>query len=74
MVPLYIENDGFPLEFTLKGPQTELRTLNPNREQTFPKVQANMNYEQMGGFLTFPDLVAQILQDSVAIHCGAKSL
>ena len=28
------QSDGFPLEFLLKGPQTELRTLSQNCEQT----------------------------------------
>ena len=28
------QNDGFPLEFLSKGPQTELRTLSQNCEQT----------------------------------------
>ena len=32
------QNDGFPLEFLLKGPQTELRALSQNYEQTLQKL------------------------------------
>ena len=32
------QNDGFPLELLLKGPQTELRTLSQNCEQTLQKL------------------------------------
>ena len=35
------QNDGFPLEFLLKGPQTELRTLSQNCEQTLQKLRTN---------------------------------
>ena len=35
------QNDGFPLEFLLKGPQTELRTLGQNCEQTLQKLRTN---------------------------------
>ena len=35
------QSDGFSLEFLLRGPQTELRTLSQNCEQTLSK-----NYEQ----------------------------
>ena len=35
------QNDGFPLEFLLKGPQTELRTLSQNCEQTVQKLRTN---------------------------------
>ena len=43
------QNDGFPLEFLLKGPQTELRTLSQNCEQTPPpKIANKQNYEQTG--------------------------
>ena len=34
-------NDGFPLEFLLKGPQTELRTLSQNCEQTLQKLRTD---------------------------------
>ena len=34
-------SDGFPLEFLLKGPQTELRTLRQNCEQNLQKLRAN---------------------------------
>ena len=45
-VPLYPpppnqHNDGFTLEFRLKGPQTELRTLSKNCEQTLQKMRTN---------------------------------
>ena len=33
--------DGFPLEFLLTGPQTELQTLGQNCEQTLQKLRAN---------------------------------
>ena len=33
--------DGFPLEFLLKGHQTELRTLSQNCEQTLQKLRTN---------------------------------
>ena len=33
--------DGFPLEFLLKGPQTELRTLSQNCAQTLQKLRTN---------------------------------
>ena len=33
--------DGFPLDFLLKGPQTELRTLSQNCEQTLQKLRTN---------------------------------
>ena len=32
------QNEGFPLEFLLEGPQTELRTLSQNCEQTSQKL------------------------------------
>ena len=32
------QNYGFRLEFLLKGPQTELRTLSQNRKQTLQKL------------------------------------
>ena len=35
------QNDGFPLEFLLKGPETELRTLIQNCEQTLQKLRTN---------------------------------
>ena len=35
------QNDGFPLEFLLEGPQTELRTLSQNCEQTPQKLRTN---------------------------------
>ena len=35
------QSDGFPLEFLLEGPQTELRTLSQNCEQTLQKLQTN---------------------------------
>ena len=34
-------NEGFPLEFPLEGPQTELRTLSQNCEQTPQKLRTN---------------------------------
>ena len=56
------QNDGFPLEFLLKGPQTELRTLSQNCEQTLQKLRTNriMNkraflnsFRKIMTFLTF---------------------
>ena len=35
------QSEGFPLEFLLKGPQTELRTLSQNCEQTVQKLRTN---------------------------------
>ena len=35
------QNEGFALEFLLEGPQTELRTLSQNREQTLQKLRTN---------------------------------
>ena len=35
------QSDGFPLEFLLKGPQTELQTLRQNCEQTLQKLRTN---------------------------------
>ena len=35
------QNDGFPLEFLLKGPQTELRTLSKFCEQTLEELRTN---------------------------------
>ena len=35
------QSDGFPQEFVLKGPQTELRTLNQNCEQILLKLRTN---------------------------------
>ena len=35
------QNDGFHLEFLFKGPQTELRTLSQNYEQTLQKLRTN---------------------------------
>ena len=35
------QNDGFPLELLLKEPQTELRTLSQNCEQTLQKLRTN---------------------------------
>ena len=42
------QNDRFPLEFLLKGPQTELRTLSKNCEKTLQKFANKQNYEQTG--------------------------
>ena len=49
------QNDGFPLEFLLKGPQTELRTLSKNCEQTLQKLRTNriMNKRAFLNFLAF---------------------
>ena len=35
------QGHGFPLEFLLKAPQAELRTLSQNCEQTLPKLRTN---------------------------------
>ena len=35
------ENEGFPLEFLLKEPQTELRTLSQNCEQTLHELRTD---------------------------------
>ena len=35
------QNDGLPFEFLSKGPQTELRTLSQNCEQTLQKLRTN---------------------------------
>ena len=35
------QDEGFPLEFLLEGPQTELRTLSQNCEQTLQKLRTN---------------------------------
>ena len=35
------QSDGFPRELLLKGPQTELRALSQNREQTLPRERTN---------------------------------
>ena len=35
------QNNGFPPDFVLKGPQTELRTLSQNCEQTLQKLRTN---------------------------------
>ena len=35
------QNDEFPLDFLLKGPQTKLRTLSQNCEQTLQKLRTN---------------------------------
>ena len=35
------QSAGFPLEFLLEGPQTELRTLSQNCEQTLQKLRTN---------------------------------
>ena len=40
-LPPIQQSDGFPLEFLLKGPQAELRTLSQNCEQTVLKLQTN---------------------------------
>ena len=45
------QSDGFPLEFLLKGPQTELRTLSQNCEQTLQKLRTNRIMNK-GEFLT----------------------
>ena len=41
------QRDGFSLEFLLKGPQTELRTLSQHCEQTL-QIANKQNYEQTG--------------------------
>ena len=47
------QSDGFPLEFLLRGPQTELRTLSQNCEQTLQKLRTNriMNKRAFLNFL-----------------------
>ena len=43
------QSDGFPLEFLLEGPQTELRTLSQNCEQTLLKLREQTElFEQTG--------------------------
>ena len=39
--PAKQQSDAFPLEFLLKGPQTKLRTLSQNYEQTLQKLRTN---------------------------------
>ena len=60
------QSDGFPLEFLLKGPQTELRTLSQNCEQTLQKVANKQNYEQTG--------VSEAIQPPKKIPCGQGQL
>ena len=45
------QNDGFPLEFLLKGPQTELRTLSQNCEQALQKLRTNRFFQNKRAFL-----------------------
>ena len=45
-------DDGFPLEFLLKGPQTELRTLRQNCEQTLQNLRTNRIVKGVSGSLT----------------------
>ena len=49
-------NDGFPHEFLLEGPQTELRTLSQNCEQTLQKLRTNriMNKRAFLSFCVAP--------------------
>ena len=47
------QNEGFSLEFLLEGPQTELRTLSQNCEQTLRNFANKQNYEQTGVSDTF---------------------
>ena len=42
------QSGGIPLDFLLKGPQAELRTLSQNCEQNPPKFANNQNREQTG--------------------------
>ena len=46
------QTDGFPLEFLLKGPQTELRTLSQDCEQTLEKLRTNRIMNKPGECLT----------------------
>ena len=59
--PLNQQSDGIPLDFLLEGPQTELRTLSQNCEQTLQKLRTNriMNKrvflnKQLQSRLSFP--------------------
>ena len=52
------QNDGFPLEFLSKGPQTELRILRQNCEQTLPNCSNKQNFEQTGVSFNKEDDVA----------------
>ena len=44
------QNDGFPLDFLLKGPQTELQTLSQNCEQTLQKLRKKTELWTNGRF------------------------
>ena len=52
------QNEGFPLEFLLEGPQTELRTLSQNCEQTLQKLRTNriMNKRALLILIQFKEL------------------
>ena len=51
------QSDGFPLEFLLKGPQTELRTLSQNCEQTLSKLRTKrILVVKSPGPLPFPEI------------------
>ena len=43
------QNEGFPLEFLLEGPQTELRTLSQNCEETLQKSGVNKSARERIG-------------------------
>ena len=51
------QSEGFPLEFLLKEPQTELRTLSQNCEQTLQKLRTNriLNKRASLNFRTSPE-------------------
>ena len=56
------QNAGFPLEFLLKGPQTELRTLSQNCEQTLQKLRTNRIMNKRA-FLIFAEIYKKIAEN-----------
>ena len=71
------QNDGFPLEFLLEGPQTELRTLSQNCEQTLQKLRTNRitNLEAQQRYFSFRAIpVAIVSQNSfVLVFVGYRT-
>ena len=63
--------DGFPLEFLFKEPQTELRTLSQNCEQTLQKLRTNRIMNKRA-FLSISTCIKDAQVGCTPFHLGAE--
>ena len=73
------QSDGFPLEFLLKGPQTELRTPGQKCEQTLQKLRTNRIMNKRAFLIFFrhncsENHLLRTLLRSVCFRCSPYSI